>query len=65
VFSFRGAVEEYDSFQVYDQVSGFDRGVESPAFTLQGAVDYNRVYLYEAADMTFLHGPSETNPNYG
>ncbi|QMU53438.1 MAG: hypothetical protein GKS07_08030 [Nitrosopumilus sp.] len=65
VFSFRDAVEESDSFQIYDQVSGFDRGAESPVFTLQGAVDYDRVHLYEAADMTFLHGPSETNHDYG
>ena len=65
VFSFRGVVEESDGFQIFNQVSGFDRDVESPVFTLQGAVNYDRIHLYNAADMTFLHGPSGTNHDYG
>ncbi len=65
VFSFRGVVEESSGFQIYNQVSGFDRDAESPVFTLQGAVDYDRTHLYNAADMTFLHGPSGTNHDYG
>ncbi len=65
VFSFRDAVEESSSFQLYDQISGFDRANESAVFTLEGAVNYDRVYLYEAADMTFVRGLSNVNHDYG
>ncbi len=65
VFSFREAIEESDGFQVYKQMSGFDRDSESPAFKLEGVMDFDRAYLYEAADMTFLRGSSNIQHMYG
>jgi hypothetical protein len=50
---------------VFKQVSGFDRKSESPTFKLEGIIDYNRAYLYEAADVTFQRGSSDTQHNYG
>jgi hypothetical protein len=64
VFTFRQAVETSDSFQVFKQVSGFDRESESPSFKLEGIMDYNRAHLYEAADVTFQRG-DDTQHNYG
>ena len=65
VFTFRQAVETSDSFQVFKQTSGFDRKSESPNFKLEGIMDYNRAYLYEAADVTFQRGSSDSQHNYG
>jgi hypothetical protein len=65
VFSFREAVEKSDNFQVYKQVSGFDRNSESPVFKLEGIMDFDRPYLYEAADTTFHRGISDTQHDYG
>ncbi len=65
VFTFREAVEESDGFQVYKQMSGFDRQTESPMFKLEGVVDYDRVYLYEAADMAYHRGITDTQHKYG
>ncbi len=64
VFSFRAAIEESDGFQVYKQMSGFDRDSESPAFKLEGVMDFDRPHLYEAADMAFKRGISNTQHNY-
>ena len=65
VFSFRDAVEESGSFQIFEQISGFDRINESATFKLEGAVNYDRMYLYEAADMTFVRGLANTQHDYG
>ena len=64
-FTFRDAVEQSNGFQIYHQVSGFDRVNDSAAFTLSGVVDYDRAYLYEAADMTFVRGITNTQHDYG
>jgi hypothetical protein len=65
VFEFRAGVEESDGFQVYKQMSGFDRDSESPAFKLEGVMDFDRPHLYEAADMAFLRGVDNTQHKYG
>lgn len=52
VFTFRGMVEESDGFQVYNQITGFAVS-KKPSFKLEGVVNYDRAYLYEAADDTF------------
>lgn len=64
-FTFRDAVEQSNGFQIYHQVSGFDRINDSAAFMLSGAVDYDRVYLYKAADMTSIRGVTNIQHNYG
>lgn len=64
-FHFRAGIEESDSFQVYEQISGFDRDSGSPSFRLEGIVDSDRVYLYEAADMTYKRGISDSQHMYG
>ena len=64
-FTFRDAVEESDGFQIYHQASGFDRISDSVVFSLTGVVNYDRVYLYEAADMTFQRGVTNTQHEYG
>ena len=64
-FTFRDAVERSDGFQIFKQVSGFDRTSDSTAFNLAGAVNYDRMYLYEAADMTFQRGVTNIQHNYG
>jgi len=64
VFGFREGIEESDGFQVYKQMSGFDRDSESPTFKLEGVVDFDRAYLYEAADMAFKRGISNAQHNY-
>jgi hypothetical protein len=64
-FIFRDAVERSNGFQIYHQVSGFDRINDSATFTLSGVVDYDRTYLYEAADMTFVRGITNTQHDYG
>ncbi|QMU55133.1 MAG: hypothetical protein GKS07_09740 [Nitrosopumilus sp.] len=65
VFSFRESVEESGSFQIFEQLSGFDRVNESAVFKLEGAVNYDRIYLYEAADMTFVRGVTNVQHDYG
>jgi len=65
VFAFRAAIEESDGFQVYKQMSGFDRDSESPIFKLEGVMDFDRAHLYEAADMAFLRGSSNIQHLYG
>ena len=65
VFTFRDAVEESDGFQVYKQMSGFDRETEPAMFKLEGILSSDRVYLYEAADMAYKRGMSNTNHSYG
>ena len=65
VFAFREAIEESDGFQVFKQMSGFDRNSESAAFKLEGIMDFDRAYLYEAADMTYHRGISDIQHNYG
>ena len=65
VFEFRAGVEESDGFQVYKQTSGFDRDLESPAFKLEGVVDSDRPYMYEAVDMAFQRGVGDTQHKYG
>jgi hypothetical protein len=64
-FTFRDAVEKSDGFQIFEQVSGFDRISDSAVFNLAGAVNYDRTYLYEAADMTFQMGVTNTQHDYG
>ena len=64
VFSFREGVEESDGFQVFKQMAGFDRNSESPTFKLEGVIDFDRPYLYEAVDMAFYRGISDTQHNY-
>ena len=64
-FNFRAGIEESGGFQTYEQISGFDKNAESPIFKLKGTVDSDRVYLYEAADMAFQRGTSDTQHNYG
>ena len=65
VFSFRDGVEESDGFQVFKQISGFNRDTESAAFKLEGIMNFDRAYLYEAADMTFQRGVTNIQHNYG
>ena len=65
VFTFRAAVEESDGFQVYKQMGGFDRQSEAPTFKLEGVLDSDRVYLYEAADMAYTRGMIDTQHMYG
>jgi len=65
VFTFREAVEESDGFQVYKQMAGYERQTESPTFKLEGVLDSDRVYLYEAADMTYLRGVIDSQHQYG
>ena len=65
VFTFRDAIEESDGFQIYEQVSGFDRVSDSPVFKLKGAVNYERMYLYEAVDMTYHRGLNTIQHDYG
>jgi len=65
VFIFREGIEESDGFQVFKQMSGFDRNSESPTFKLEGVVDSDRVYLYEAADMAFQRGIYDSQTMYG
>jgi hypothetical protein len=65
VFSFREAVESSDSFQAFTQVTGFDRSAESPTFNLVGEMDFDRAYLYEAADTTSDKGVDNTQHEYG
>lgn len=65
VFTFREAVESSDSFQAFTQVAGFDRSEESPAFNLIGEMDFDRAYLYEAADMTSDRGVDNSQHEYG
>lgn len=65
VFGFREAIEESDGFQVYKQMSGFDRNSESPTFKLEGVMDFDRAHLYEAADMAYLRGTSNVQHMYG
>jgi len=65
VFSFREGVEESDGFQVFKQMSGFDRDLESPTFKLEGVMDFDKPYLYEAVDMSYYRGISNTQHNFG
>ena len=64
-FTFRDTVEKSDGFQIFKQVSGFDRTSDSTVFNLAGAVNYDRMYLYEAADMTFQRGVTNIQHDYG
>ena len=45
-------------------MSGFDLSLESPTFKLEGVMDFDRAYLYEAADMSFKRGIFDTQHNY-
>lgn len=65
VFEFHDTIEESDNFQVYTQMSGFDFSSESPTFKLEGVMAFDRAYLYEAADMTYYRGISNTQHDYG
>ena len=64
VFTFRDAVEESNSFEVFTQKSGFDFRNNDPVFELEGVVDSSRFYLYEAADMAHLRGTQEVRTPY-
>ncbi len=64
-FLFRNSVETSDGFQIFQQSSGFDRSADSPSFRLIGAVDYDRVHLYKAADMTYHRGLGTVQHDYG
>lgn len=65
IFSFRDGIEKSDSFQVYNQISGFDKSIESPIFKLEGVMDFDRAYLYEAVDRTYYAGINNIQHNYG
>ena len=65
VFSFSDGVEESNSFQAYNQMSGFNKNIESPTFKLQGVVDFDRPILYEATDIIYQRGITNTQHNYG
>ena len=65
VFSFRQTIEESNNFQVYKQISGFDHSSESPSFQLAGVVDFDRTYLYEAADTIYKRGVHNHQHQYG
>jgi len=65
VFGFSKAIEESDGFQVYEQMSGFDINSEHPIFKLKGVMDFGRTYLYEASDMTYYRGISNSQHDYG
>lgn len=65
VFEFRTGIEESDGFQVYKQMSGFDLDSEIPTFKLEGVMDFDRPYLYEAADMSYLRGIDDSRHMYG
>ncbi len=64
VFEFNGVTEETDGFQVFKQMSGFDKIRESPAFKLEGIMDFDKPHLYEAADMTSKRGITNIGHNY-
>ena len=64
-FNFRNAVDRSNGFQIYHQISGFDRINDSASFTLSGVVDYDRAHLYEAADRTFVRGVTNLQHDYG
>ena len=53
-FNFDSGTVMIDSFDVYNQVSGFDR--EQPVVTLQGIVGIDKSILYRAADEQFNRG---------
>ncbi|MBN4046203.1 hypothetical protein JYT57_00835 [Nitrosarchaeum koreense] len=65
VFGFGDVIEESDGFQVYTQISGFDRSLGTPTFKLKGVMGFDRAYLYEAVDMTSKRGISNTQQKYG
>lgn len=56
VFHFREKQETVKTFEVFTQNSGYSRATETPTFSLQGVVGGDKVMLYQAADMTYLHG---------
>ena len=57
VFEFRDGIEETDGFQVYKQMSGFERDSD-PQFKLEGVVSSDKAMLYEAADTFYKRGMS-------
>ena len=44
---------ETDGFQIFKQMTGFDKNNEAPTFKLEGVVSDKHPILYEAADWTF------------
>ncbi len=46
-------------------MAGFDRLTGSPTFKLEGVLDSDRVYLYEAADMAYHRGITYSQHQYG
>jgi hypothetical protein len=64
VFNFREGSMESDGFQVYKQMSGFARHAESPMFKLEGVVDSDKAYLYEAADMAYHRGDTDNQHKF-
>ncbi len=53
VFNGQKGTLETDGFQIFKQLSGFDKNNEAPKFKLEGAVSDKHPILYEAADYTF------------
>ncbi len=65
IFGFGDVIEESYGFQVYTQISGFDRSLGNPTFKLKGVMGFDRVYLYEAVDMISKRGIYNTQQKYG
>ncbi len=62
VFEFPEGIEETDGFQVYKQMSGFERD-SGPKFKLEGVVNSDKAMLYEAADMFYERGMAAWSPH--
>jgi len=53
VFTGQKGTLETDGFQIFKQISGYDKNNETPTFKLEGAVNGKHPMLYEAADWTY------------
>ena len=63
IFEFMDGTEQV-SFQVFEQVNGFDSKRGSAQFELEGAIDSDRRLLYKAADMVFFRGLDDQEHEY-
>jgi len=63
LFYFADGTERVN-FQVYEQISGFDREKGSAQFELEGSIDTDRALLYKAADMIYERGKSDQRHEY-
>jgi hypothetical protein len=63
VFYFMDGTEKVN-FQIFEQMSGFDREKATPQFELEGAIDADRPLLYKAADMTYQRAKYDQKHEY-